>query len=177
MRNHKKQQRDTVGLLYSREQEYKKRRQRKTESTLGTERDQPTGTEDDDERRTSHTIRWTFVVLGCIFALIAVPTLIPYLNHQTRTCTVTDMWSKTVYKTTSTGQRRTPTQTEKVELRRVHTTCGVFSVDNMPLAGDFNGAKERFADIRRNKTYVFEVTGFQWGGAYPVVREVSAPLH
>lgn len=126
-----------------------------------------------DDDRSRRTATWALVFVFGAIGLVTLPGLFPYFNHQVKTCTVEDKTSKDITTIVATGDSDGSTRHDKSTLRRVHTTCGTFSVQNMLLAGDLNGAKDRYGKIRLNTTYEFEITGFQWGGDYPVIREAT----
>ena len=82
-----------------------------------------------------------------------------YRNPQTHTaCVVED---------------KDRTTTEDGSDMRVYTTCGVFSVQDMLFAGEFDSA-DKYASLDTGKTYTIDTTGYRIPliSSFPVIREV-----
>ena len=56
---------------------------------------------------------------------------------------------------------------------RVYTTCGVFTVQDMLFAGEFDSA-DKYASLDTGKTYTIDTTGYRIPliSSFPVIREV-----
>lgn len=82
-----------------------------------------------------------------------------YRNPQTHTaCVVED---------------KDRTTTEDGSDMRVYTSCGVFTVQDMLFAGEFDSA-DKYASLDTGKTYTIDTTGYRIPliSSFPVIREV-----
>lgn len=83
-----------------------------------------------------------------------------YLHHETHTACVVEDKDRT---TNSKGGSN----------MRVYTSCGVFTVQDMLFAGEFDSA-DKYASLDTGKTYTIETTGYRIPliSSFPVIREV-----
>lgn len=82
-----------------------------------------------------------------------------YRNHETHTACVVEDKDRT---TTKNGSDM-----------RVYTSCGVFTVQDMLFAGEFDSA-DKYASLDTGKTYTIDTTGYRIPliSSFPVIREV-----
>ena len=82
-----------------------------------------------------------------------------YRNPQTHTACVVEDKDRT---TTKNGSDM-----------RVYTSCGVFTVQDMLFAGEFDSA-DKYASLDTGKTYTIDTTGYRIPliSSFPVIREV-----
>ena len=83
-----------------------------------------------------------------------------YRNPQTHTACVVEDKDRT---TNSKGGSN----------MRVYTSCGVFTVQDMLFAGEFDSA-DKYASLDTGKTYTIDTTGYRIPliSSFPVIREV-----
>lgn len=82
-----------------------------------------------------------------------------YHNHETRTACMVENKDRTT--------------TENGSDMRVYTSCGVFSVQDMFFAGEFDSA-DKYSSLETGKTYTIDTTGYRipFFSAFPIIREV-----
>lgn len=99
------------------------------------------------------------VVLAAIGSVIFLASS-QYLNPQTHTACVVEDKDRT-------------TDSEGGSDMRVYTSCGVFTVQDMLFAGEFDSA-DKYANLDIGKTYTIDSTGYRIPliSSFPVIREV-----
>lgn len=103
----------------------------------------------------------TLVALG-VLAVIGLGIFLAsaqYRNPQTHTACVVEDKDRT---TTKDGSDM-----------RVYTSCGVFTVQDMLFAGEFDSA-DKYASLDTGKTYTIDTTGYRIPliSSFPIIREV-----
>ena len=103
----------------------------------------------------------TLVALGVLAVIGSGIFLVTaqYRNPQTHTACVVEDKDRT---TTKDGSDM-----------RVYTSCGVFTVQDMLFAGEFDSA-DKYASLDTGKTYTIDTTGYRIPliSSFPVIREV-----